>query len=469
MIMKGIVAATLWAGFAALSTAQTFTAPLKRYYDPESVSIPRRALLGKRQTSAASERLYNVDQAFYMIEVQVGTPAQTFHVQLDTGSPSFWLPDIPCTTGCPGGQFNPASSSSFKSLNIPFGIEYAIGSANGTYGTDTVSIAGLTVTDQIFGLVNSTKSTIVIQNGTASVMIGIMGLGYPMYTQVDGPLDINFAFNLANRSIISEPIFSIFLDSQYRLGYSGEITFGGIDTSKYTGSLTYVPVVPFRRGNSDVSMYIFWAAGGLGAKTSNGYAASFTSAVGFVMDTGTTFTYMPAALSQDLVNSVVGSAVTLNTTYGFYDVPCSLASSTATITLLVASSLNDANSPPVELTVGMNELVIPLGSNSVKDSAGCVFGIAPMPGDVGVSSDTFIVGDTFLRSFYTVYDMGQNRIGFAAAKVSTGSPIATSGIPKSSAMPSATPSKESAADSIKPAISAVAIVTMSMLALATIF
>ncbi|KAI9312352.1 aspartic peptidase domain-containing protein [Dichotomocladium elegans] len=323
-----------------------------------------------------------------------------------------------CTTGCPSGQFNPAISSSFKSLNAPFSMQYATGSANGTYGTDTVSVAGLTVTDQIFGPVNSTMDLEFLQNGATSGQMGIMGLSYPVFPYSGGPLDVNFAFNLANRSIISEPIFSVFLNSQYQPGYSGEITFGGIDTSKYTGSLTYVPVSPLRMEGYNTPMYIYWAVDVLGAKNSKGYTASFSNATKFVVDTGNTLTYLPAAVSLDLVNSVVGSAVTVDTTNGVYMVPCSLASSNVTVSLLVASSLTNTNSPPVELTVGMPELVL----RSYGDDTICAFGIAPLSGDIGDSSDLFIIGDPFLRSFYTVYDMGQNRIGFAAAKISTGIP-----------------------------------------------
>lgn len=89
----------------------------------------------------------------YYGPISIGTPLQGTTVDFDTGSSDLWLPTTKCS-GCPGPLFNTAASSTYKSSTTPFSIQYADGSgASGTVGTDTVTIAGITVTGQGFGAV----------------------------------------------------------------------------------------------------------------------------------------------------------------------------------------------------------------------------------------------------------------------------------------------------------------------------
>jgi saccharopepsin len=66
---------------------------------------------------------------------------------------------------------------------------------------------------------------------------GILGLAYDSISvnRIPPPF-----YEMINQKLINEPVFS------FRLGASeddgGEVVFGGIDTSAYTGSVSYVPV-----------------------------------------------------------------------------------------------------------------------------------------------------------------------------------------------------------------------------------
>lgn len=63
---------------------------------------------------------HNMDILYYG-SISVGTPGQTFTVQLDTGSADLWLP-----TNCPEcrNNFKPAESQTYKSANEPFEESY---------------------------------------------------------------------------------------------------------------------------------------------------------------------------------------------------------------------------------------------------------------------------------------------------------------------------------------------------------
>ncbi len=79
--------------------------------------------------------------------VSVGTPAQSFTVDFDTGSSDFFLPGPSCTTNCDGHKsYKPALSSTavdnHKSLNLAYGDGSNV---QGEQYNDTVILAGLTV------------------------------------------------------------------------------------------------------------------------------------------------------------------------------------------------------------------------------------------------------------------------------------------------------------------------------------
>lgn len=75
-----------------------------------------------------------------------------------------------CTTG---DSFNTASSSTYKSSTKPFAVTYGSGQVAGTLGSDTVSMGGFSVQNQIFGLVD--RMTVDLTTGTVS---GILGLAF---------------------------------------------------------------------------------------------------------------------------------------------------------------------------------------------------------------------------------------------------------------------------------------------------
>ncbi|GAN01469.1 gastricsin-like [Mucor ambiguus] len=426
--------------------------PISRKARPDPVisSIQQKTGLSKRDPSTAS--LYNDAGSQYLIDVSIGTPPQNFSVTLDTGSADLWIPGSACsTTECPNGHFDQAASSTFKSLNEDFSLVYGIGSVNGTYVTDTVTIAGATVQTQQFGLASTTSQILTNPNTiTASQIVkpsnetidlkllatttpskdvtanGILGLGFPKLT----------AASMAN-NVISDPIFSIYLNKASSYGWVGEIIFGGVDSSKYTGNITYLPVASLSSTKSSSNKKratlpkndsnYYWMVGAQGVAVTNSSSSSATATNGtdsnaildlsfsttsaFILDTGTTLTYLPSKIAQQVVEAFAGRDYTIDAGSGAYIISCDAAKSTTQFELKMGSS---ASADPVVLSVPASQLVIPLDAETADAANYCLFGIAPTSSS-SVGSNLYLVGDSVLRSTYMVYDMGNNRIGIAAA------------------------------------------------------
>lgn len=70
--------------------------------------------------------------------ISIGSPAQTFNVDFDTGSADLWVPSSSCSSCRGHKQYNPSHSSTSQSERGSFSIEYGDGStASGSVFTDT--------------------------------------------------------------------------------------------------------------------------------------------------------------------------------------------------------------------------------------------------------------------------------------------------------------------------------------------
>jgi len=138
----------------------------------------------------------------YFVDVQVGTPAQTFTVVPDTGSSNLWIYSsscyaIPCWYH---DTYNSAKSSTFQKNGEAFGITYGSGSISGTVSNDVAVLGETTVSNFGFGEVTSVSGL----SFYASDMSGILGLAYgtisvdklPTFIDASPLTDKSFAFYL---------------------------------------------------------------------------------------------------------------------------------------------------------------------------------------------------------------------------------------------------------------------------------
>lgn len=186
----------------------------------------------------------------------------------------------------------------------------------------------------------------------------------------------------------------------------GNILFGGIDTDKYMGDLVRINIDKDTRSNNFTSFQVQLTS--LEAHSSSGSDALTSSSfpVPVVLDSGTTFSYLPQDLAEEVWQEV-GAEYTIvdNAGTGLPLLPCKLANSNGYF------SFGFGGSGGAAIKVAMDELVISVGakfsSGPNKGEDACQFGIQ------NFTSAPYLLGDTFLRSAYVVYDLENNEIAIA--------------------------------------------------------
>ncbi|CAF1641084.1 unnamed protein product [Rotaria magnacalcarata] len=97
-----------------------------------------------------------------------------------------------------------------------------------------LQIDGIAVAHQAFGDCTD------VYGMSSDAFDGILGLGYPGATS-DGEKLV--FYNMWSLSLIPQPIFSFYLNPDPTAASGGELIFGSVDSTKYTGAIVYIPVV----------------------------------------------------------------------------------------------------------------------------------------------------------------------------------------------------------------------------------
>jgi len=174
--------------------------------------------------------------------------------------------------------------------------------------------------------------------------------------------------------------------------------FGGVDTDKYTGELTTLPII--QADGTYVEMIIALSGVTLVSNGTNTTVLKQTTPV--LLDSGSTLSYLPVSMSGEIYEAL---GVVFSEEYDQPFCSCSLANTSASIDFEFSGQV---------ISVPINEMVLEGGITNELD---CSFGIVAQPdeGEVGTS---YTLGDTFIRSAYIVYDIGNNEISLAPTNFS---------------------------------------------------
>jgi len=319
----------------------------------------------------------NFLNAQYFSDITIGTPPQEFKVVLDTGSSNLWVPSQDCgSIACYlHSKYDHSSSSTYKKNGSDFAIQYGSGSLEGYVSKDTVQIGDLKIKDQLFAEATS-EPGLAFAFGRFD---GIMGLGYDTISVNGIPPPF---YNMIDQGLIDEPVFAFYL-SDTNKGDDSEAIFGGVDKSHYTGEMTKIPL---RRK-------AYWEVD-LDAITFGDQTAQIDS-TGAILDTGTSLLALPSTLAE-LLNKEIGAKKSYN---GQYTVDCNKRDSLPDLTFTLTGH---------NFTIDAYDYILEVQGSCISAFMG--FDIPEPAGPLA------ILGDAFLRKYYSVYDLGNNAVGLAKAK-----------------------------------------------------
>ncbi|KAH9029833.1 aspartic peptidase A1 [Lactarius pseudohatsudake] len=335
-----------------------------------------------KPTAANSLALDDIDNDVgYLATVQMGTPPRDFQILMDSGSADFWVGAEGCKSAegadCGNHTFlGTQSSTSFVDTKKPFQVTYGKGAVAGNITTDNIAIAGLQLTAHTFGV--ALQET---DDFTTSKFDGLMGLAKSTLSaqQTLTPVEA-----LAKAGSIKDAIVSYKISRLADQKNDGEITFGGLDPSKFDqATLVALP---------NVNTQGFWEAA-MDAVTADGKDLGLTGRTA-ILDTGTTLIVAPPADAQAIHKAIPGSKSDGN---GGFVIPCTTNTSIA----LSFGGKSFAIDP-------RDIAFVPVDPNN--PTGDCASGIAS--GQIG-GPQQLLVGDVFLKNAYFSTNVGQDTIQLA--------------------------------------------------------
>ncbi|XGW09680.1 hypothetical protein V3C99_011730 [Haemonchus contortus] len=344
-------------------------------------------LLASDFVTAYSEPLfYSPSNVVYYGNIYIGTPPQQFLVQFDTGSANLWVPCMGCDPhqeSCiKHRKFDYHLSTTCNTTKEPFEIQYGSGTVEGFIGYDVVCFgcgcaSYCTNRNQGFGC-----AFLASGEFATNVFDGILGMAWKSdaVDNISPPLDQIFA----NKAMCPEALFAFYMiPNNNGTGVAGELTICGTDPAHYKGNLAWVPLIA----------EVYWTIS-LGAVYVRGMTLTNGTQNGIV-DTGTSYITGPTDAIKKLQNLFSLSGAT-NGTEGMYQIECN----------------NISKLPAVIFTLGGQDFVLQGSDYVLQNNQTCQLGFVAfdLPPSMG---PTWILGDVFLRKFYTVFDHGNKRVGFA--------------------------------------------------------
>ncbi|KAM0809411.1 putative Aspartic peptidase domain-containing protein [Seiridium cardinale] len=326
----------------------------------------------------------------WIAPANIGTPAQQIYLDFDTGSADTWVfTNDTASKSVKGQTILDLSKSTTAQLisNCTWSIMYGdFSSSSGIVYQDTLSLGDLVIE----GMTIESAKQVSQQFSEQKEMSGLFGLAFSSIIQTKPKQKALLDFL---PDLLEEPIFTSDLrhnssDGSYNFGYidhdlhGSEIEYTGVDTTDG-----------------------FWAVDmkGFAAKDDLDYSYEFASPVQVILDTGSTLFYAPEAAVQAYYKNHVPYANFSYVEYGWI-LPCNSTPPN------FIWELTDKEDNVIQGEVPGEYLPYAVLDSKGSPPGYCYSGLQSLG---GFSPLQGILGDIFLKSSFQVWDVGQERVGFA--------------------------------------------------------
>lgn len=377
----------------------------------------RLALKGLRGHHATDEThactLQNYGDIQYHMLVEIGDPCkaseerQIFRVVPDTGSSDLWVPAFNCSH-CSGRRFDQKRSCSARPLGARVDFRYGDGTrATGVALEDTVRIGDLKVEHQFLIQIDDMDATSLQESD------GILGLAHHYDDDHKGPAEGHtFMSTLFKQHPHMEHRFSFLLTGMSQS--PSKIIFGDPDVRTYAKE-DFAYGKAYYMSTTDLWLTSVYSIGFSKTGIERVFPNAEVLGAPALVDSGSSLiVLMPDiwdSLIQELSNHLVncriydtdGSVATCNCPEDFQSVPS------------LVINIIDSDDLEHPLCMAADEYII-RSVDPVTGNSTCVPSIQrgnsrqPVP---------LIFGMTFMRTFYTTFDLKNHKIGFARSSLSS--------------------------------------------------
>jgi cathepsin D len=268
-------------------------------------------LTRKAVVDAQSGILYNRFDQLYTLPMQItGQPSEYFFLLVDTGSADTWIRGENCTSTQLTGErpscgvasqptAKPSSNTNLTAIpNSGFFITYFVGSVKGSVFRGSLGIYGATRRNDnlLMGLTTSQDRMSYLADGTlglgfesiSQIKKVVAGLATGTTTTVGGTTDFFGGLGYANSTNPNQNMFGIYL-SNLRDKDNGEIALGTYNPARYTGPISWFPLVSASYWMFDAGQLRWGVIDGSssGGQVVTGFGATLKGNV--IADTGSAF------------------------------------------------------------------------------------------------------------------------------------------------------------------------------------
>ncbi|CEG35915.1 aspartyl protease family [Plasmopara halstedii] len=323
--------------------------------------------------------------------IAIGSPPQEILVCFDTGSSDLWVPGIKCEACAGIERYNHSQSSTYyeSTAHPAFAVQYGSGKVSGHFGEDVVHLAEFQVQDMTVGIVRTEEKSMARMKAD-----GLLGLAFDGLSTFSHP---PLFFALLEQYPDLDSVFAFYLSptpnsngSQLHLGgYDDEL----MHSLQATWQMT--DVVP------QFGQWTFWRIRLHSVKVGKHRNACLDGCIAFV-DSGTSLIGIPGTLYLNFLYEVATYAQNQGCYCGFvqYGFQCFLCA--------------PENFPLLRVGVGGEHFYVLEGTDyTLCVGLTCIVLVQPS------GQEMWVLGDVFMKKFYSLYDVKKKQIGFACIANST--------------------------------------------------
>ncbi|KAI9017124.1 aspartic peptidase domain-containing protein [Gaertneriomyces semiglobifer] len=332
------------------------------------------------------------------VQVDVGTPAQSFTCLIDTGSTVAFIISKNCSDSfCGIESYDEQQSSTFKKLDEPMlRLNYADGTMiSGDVVQDVLTLDNTTVSPFTFLNVQTYSKPQRVEGYP-----GMLGMGLPVASNASLPSELT-KYNAA-RQMMDSGVNQFALLPAPTIGDPGQLSLGQIATSRYNDSLKWMPVTS-RPDLPETFWTVTLTGGAVGTKKKLP-----SDATTVILDTGSTFTTLPRSIVREIGESLGGKELQVE--------------NNREIPLAYIFKCNDAKILP-DIAFEMSGQIISIPATAYLhplQGSECVLGVlAPSPSDEAAIKHERVglMGMNLIRAFYSVWNWETRQVGFANLEV----------------------------------------------------